>query len=227
MNLSIKANFTKLLVSIFFICSIFPIQSYAESVSEILDELNLKAGLDSTSTQQQDEFNFLDRTYKLPAGLTKWEAQLVKTIENNQLLMRNGLELVDYKYVRNVENVSDLETVKRELNDDRSFFVVHNDDSYTIGENEVVSKNYMKFLDYLLPTSDSAVTAALYENDASSLANSVYIFEKKDMGIVGLTWQYKGETLHTTCLVSENKGVVFDKILFAILFERSKIKNVN
>ncbi|MBK5261678.1 MAG: hypothetical protein JJE17_03770 [Peptostreptococcaceae bacterium] len=146
-----------------------------------------------------------------------------KMIENNQLLMRNGLKLVSYQYIRNVLSVSNLETVKCELNNDRSFFVVHGNSiaTFTIEQNEAISKNYMKFLNYLLPTSDSAIAASLNKNNVSSV-NSVYIFEKSDMGIVGLTWQYKGETLNTTCLVSKREGLVFDKILSCIPFE---IKN--
>lgn len=215
MNLSIKTNYIKSFIPIIVICVVFVIQSCSESLSEILDEPNLEAGLSSSSIEPLNEYRFLAKTYKLPAGLTKWEAQLDKAIENNQqFYMRSGLELISYNYIRNVVSISDLETVKRDLNENRSFFVVLDEDNYTnftLGENEAVSKNYMKYLNYLLPTSDSA----LAENND----NSVYIFEKSDMGIVNLTWQYKDETLNTTCLVSDRKGVIFDKILFGVYYK--------
>jgi hypothetical protein len=72
-------------------------------------------------------------------------------------------------------------------------------------------------LDLLLPTSDSIISAA--HNNKYSSDESVYIFEKNDMEIVALNWQYKGEILNTTCLVSKRKGLLFDKILTCIPFE--------
>ena len=222
MNLTYRSNFIKTVVSVFCIYIMLLIQSCSELTSVIPDEPNLKAGLNNTSAQQPDEYQFLDKKYKVPEGLYKWEAQLDKIIENNQLLMKNGLKLVNYKYVRDIASIYDLETVKRELNAGNSFFVVYSDDSiasFTIGEDEAVSKNYMKFLNYLLPTTDSEIASATYKEETTSAADLVYIFEKNDMGIVGLTWEYKGKPLNTTCLVSKRKGVVFDKILFCIPFE--------
>jgi hypothetical protein len=198
------------------------IQSCSESSLYLQNEPDSQTELVTKQTLTPDEYTFINKKYKVPAGMTKWEAQLDKMIENNQLLMKNGLKLVNYKYVRDVISVYDLETVKHELNRNNSFFVVYSNDGitdFTIGKSETVSKNYMKFLDYILPTSDSAITATIYKKETSSLAKIVYLFEKNDMGIVGLTWEYKGETLNTTCLVSKSKGVVFDKILLCIPFD--------
>jgi hypothetical protein len=205
---------------VLFICTIIIIHGCSEFASENLEEKNLKAIIDSTQVKQLNEFKFLNKKYQIPAGLTKWQAQLDKTIENNHLLMKNNLKLLSYTFVRNVVSVADLELVKHELNADNNFFVVLNDDSitnFTIGENEIVSKNYMKFLDLLLLTSDSIISAA--HNNKYSSDESVYIFEKNDMGIVALNWQYKGEILNTSCLVSKRKGLLFDKILTCIPFE--------
>lgn len=205
---------------VFLICTIFVFYGCTEFTSENLEEKNLKAITDSTQVKQLNEFKFLNKKYQIPTGLTKWQAQLDKMIENNHLLMKNNLKLLSYTFVRDVVSVADLELVKHELNADNNFFVVLNDDSitnFTIGENEIVSKNYMKFLNLLLPTSDSIISAA--HNNKYSSDESVYIFEKNDMGIVALNWQYKGEILNTTCLVSKRKGVLFDKILTCIPFE--------
>jgi hypothetical protein len=120
-----------------------------EFASENLEEKNLKTITDSTQAKQLNEFKFLNKKYQIPTGLTKWQAQLDKMIENNHLLMKNNLKLLSYTPVRDVVSVADLELVKHELNADNNFFVVLNDDSitnFTIGENEIVSKNYMKFL---------------------------------------------------------------------------------
>lgn len=202
------------------------IQSCSESISVIPDS---QTKLATTQTSLPDEYIFANTKYKIPAGLTKWEAQLNKMIDNNSLLMKNGLKLLNYKYLRKIVSVYDLETVKRELNADNSFFIIYNNDSitdFTIGKNEAASKNYMKFLNCLLPTSDSAKTVAFYKNETSSLDNSVYIFEESDMEMVGLTWEYNGETLNTTCLVSKKKGFVYDKLLYFIPYATKQCTEV-
>lgn len=118
-----------------------------------------KENLDSSqsSALQTSEFKYLNKTYEIPKGLYAWEAQLNKVIENESFTMPSELKLISYKYIRDIDSKNDLESIKTELKNKTSFFIVYKDNSnlFTIGQNEQFAANYGSIIDYMIPTSES------------------------------------------------------------------------
>lgn len=206
-------NIIKLFVSVLIISSALLIQSCSNSDTE-----NLSDQISQSTVPQNSVFRVYDKTYKTPEGLQIWEAQLNKAIEMDSNMVRNGLKLIRYEYVRQIASTTDLETVKTELKKDNSSFITYENNSshFSIRENKKFSKNYSNLIDSLLPTSACILETIRAKGDTSLLAKVAYEFKKKDMGVVNLVWEYKGKTLNTQCLVSNEKGIIYDKFLFAI-----------
>lgn len=213
-------NIIKLFVSVLIISSALLIQSCSNSDTE-----NLSDQISQSTVPQNSVFRVYDKTYKTPEGLQIWEAQLNKAIEMDSNMVRNGLKLIRYEYVRQIASTTDLETVKTELKKDNSSFITYENNSshFSIRENKEFAKGYSNLIDSLLPTSASTLETIRAKGDTSLLAKVAYEFKKKDIGVVNLVWEYKGKTLNTQCLVSNEKGIIYDKFLFAIHTTVSKI----
>lgn len=217
------SSFIKLFVSIVIVSSALLIQSCSNSESENLSDQSLQS-----TVPQNSVFRVYDKTYNTPKGLQIWEAQLNKTIEMDSNMVRDGLKLIRYEYVRQIASTTDLETVKTELKKDNSLFIVYKDNSahFSISENKEYAAKYSNLIDSLLPTSAGILEAIRAKGDTSLLAKAAYAFKKKDIGVVNLVWEYKGKTLNTRCLVSNEKGIVYDKFLFSIRATVSQITSV-
>lgn len=207
------SNFIKLFVSVLIISSALLIQSCSNSETE-----NLSDQISQSAIPQNSVFKVYDKTYNTPEGLQIWEAQLNKTIEMDTNMVRDGLKLIRYEYVRQIASTTDLETVKTELKKDNSLFIVYkgNSSHFSIRENKEFAKSYSNLIDSLLPTSAGILKAIRAKGDSSLLAKAAYAFKKKDIGVVNLVWEYNGKTLNTLCLVSNEKGIIYDKFLFSI-----------
>lgn len=136
----------------------------------------------------------------------------------DSIMMRDGLKLIRYEYIRGIASLEDLESVKTELGEDNSFFILYNarNDHFTIGKNEELATNYRRLLDMVLPTSEEMLQASPIKNNRLSSSDVVYIFEKNDISLINLVWEYKGEILNTRCVVSKKNGIIFDKFLYFI-----------
>lgn len=216
-------SFSKLSVSILIVSSALLIQSCSNMDTENLSEQSLQSTLPQNSV-----FRVYDKTYNTPKGLQIWEAQLNKAIEMDTNMVRNGLKLIRYEYVRKIASTTDLETVKTELKKDNSLFIVYKDNSshFSISENKVYAAKYGNLVDSLLPTTANILTAIRSKGDSSLLAKAAYAFKKNDIGVVNLVWEYRGKTLNTRCLVSNEKGIIYDKFLFSIRATVSTITSV-
>jgi len=217
------SSFIKLFVSVLIISSALLIQSCSNSETE-----NLSDQISQSTVPQNSVFRVYDKTYNTPEGLQIWEAQLNKTIEMDTNMVRDGLKLIRYEYVRKIASTTDLETVKTELKKDNSLFIVYkgNSSHFSISENKEFAKSYSNLIDSLLPTSAGILEAIRSKGDSSLLAKAAYTFKKKDIGVVNLVWEYKGKTLNTRCLVSNEKGIIYDKFLFSIRTVVSKITSI-
>ena len=217
------SSFIKLFVSIVIVSSALLIQSCSNSEIE-----NLSKQSSQSTVPQNSVFKAYDKTYNTPTGLQIWEAQLNKAIEMDSNMVRDGLKLIRYEYIRQVASITDLETVKTELKNDNSSFIVYegNSSHFSISENKEFAKSYSNLIDSLLPTSAGILEAIRSKGDTSLLAKAAYVFKKNDIGVVNLVWEYKGKTLNTQCLVSNEKGIVYDKFLFSIHTTVSKITSV-
>ncbi|MBN2881732.1 hypothetical protein JXM83_06810 [Candidatus Woesearchaeota archaeon] len=174
------------------------------------------------------EFCFYDKKYKVQEGVSIWESQLNKTIEKDSIMMRDGLKLNHYEYIREIVSIEDLESVKTQLIEDNTLFICYDASNkhFTISENEELATNYQLFINMLLPTSVDILQTRKIENEKKALSDIAYIFEKNDLCLVKLEWEYKGRLLHTQCVVSKKKGVIYDKFLFFIhsLTTNSEVK---
>lgn len=217
------SNFIKLFVSVLIISSALLIQSCSNSETE-----NLSDQISQSTVPQNSVFRVYDKTYNTPEGLQIWEAQLNKTIEMDTNMVRDGLKLIRYEYVRKIASTTDLETVKTELKKDNSLFIVYkkNSSHFSISENKEFAKVYSNLIDSLLPTSTGILEAIRSKGDSSLLAKAAYTFKKNDLGVVNLVWEYNGKTLNTRCLVSDEKGIIYDKFLFSIRTIITKITSV-
>jgi len=217
------SSFIKLFVSIVIVSSALLIQSCSNSESENLSDQSLQS-----TVPQNSVFMVYNKTYNTPKGLQIWEAQLNKTIEMDSNMVRDGLKLIRYEYVRQIASTTDLETVKTELKKDNSLFIVYKDNSshFSISENKEFAKGYSNLIDSLLPTSAGILEVIRSKGDSSLMAKAAYIFKKNDIGVVNLVWEYNGKTLNTQCLVSNEKGIIYDKFLFSIRTAVSEITSV-
>ena len=207
------SSFIKRFVSIVIVSSALLIQSCSNSEIENWSNQNSQ----STVTQNS-VFKVYDKTYNTPNGLQIWEAQLNKAIEMDSNMVCNGLKLIRYEHVRQIASITDFESVKTELKNDNSLLIVHKDNSsrFSISENRKYAAKYSNLVDSLLPTSAGVLKAIRSKGDSSLLAKAAYKFKKNDLSVVNLVWQYNGKTQNTQCLVSNEKGIVYDKFLFFI-----------
>jgi len=217
------SRFIKLFVSIVIVSSALLIQGCSKSEIE-----NLNAPSLQSTVPQNSVFRVYDKTYNTPKGSQIWEAQLNKIIEMDSNMVRNGLKLIRYEHVRQIATITDLESVKTELKNNNSSFIVYKNNSsrFSIPENKEITTGYRNFIDSLLPTSANILQAIRSKGDASPLAKAAYAFKKNDLGVVNIVWEYNGKTLNTPCLVSTEKGIVYDKFLFSIRTTANKITSV-
>lgn len=75
------------------------------------------------------EFKFINKKFKKPENLAIWEAQLDKVIEYNFLTMHSGLKLISYEFVQEIVSIEDLETIKKRLVKNNSYFIIYNESS--------------------------------------------------------------------------------------------------
>ncbi len=218
---------TKSLADIVAIGSMFFLLSCNESIYEISDVLDSQDESNNSSVLQADEFRFINKKYKISGGMSIWEAQLNKVIENNFLIKQNELEMIGYKYVREIDSQDELGAIKSEMVDNNIFFPIYGDNSgnFTIVEQGMSKYDYNFLLDMLMPDSEHTKTSVPVKSDKSPLSDAVYFFDKNDLSMVNLEWKYKGEILNTTCLVSEKKGIVFDNFLYFIHLASGETKS--
>jgi len=171
-----------------------------------------------STVPQNTVFRVYDKTYNTPKGLHIWEAQLNKAIEMDSNMLRNGLKLIRYEHYRQINSVKDFESIKAELKNDNSSFIAYENNSsrFSIREEKKYATNYSNLVDSLLPTSAGILQAIRAKGDSSLLAKAAYVFKDNDLGVVNLVWEYNGKTLNTQCLVSTEKGIIYDKFLFSI-----------
>lgn len=217
------SSFIKLFVSVVIVSSASLIQSCSNSEIENLSEQSLQSAVPQNSV-----FKVYDKTYNTPNGLQIWEAQLNKAIEMDSNMVRNGLKLIHSEYIRQIASITDLETVKTELKKDNSLFIVYKDNSsrFSISKNKEYAPKYSNLIDSLLPTSASMLEAIRSKGDSALLAKAAYVFKKNDLGVVNLVWEYGGKRLNTQCLVSNEKGIIYDKFLFSILITVSETNSI-
>lgn len=227
MNLLHSPKILKSLVVIAFFSTLF-MQSCSEYEYGIFDEYNVVSDLKSSSIIQTNEYRVLSKKYKLPKGSSKWEAQLDRIIEDNAILEKNKLTLNDYKCLRDVVDLEDVEKVKSILVSERFLFPVYNsnNEELIISKEEITKENYEHFLNMLIPTSENTLSSTMVNGRKSSVSDAVYFFKKNDLSIVELEWNYKDEIIYTTCLVSKERGIVYDKILYFIHAKTSKTEEV-
>lgn len=82
-----------------------------------------------------------------------------------------------------------------------------------------INMNFESFLEQLLPTSNSQLSLSLSPSgDSETLSKPIYYFEDNDLSTVNIRWKCGEQIYITTCLVSENKGIVYDNFLYFIAF---------
>ena len=193
-----------------------------------MDTENLSDQSLQSTVPQNTVFRVYDKTYNTPKGLHIWEAQLNKAIEMDSNMLRNGLKLIRYEHYRQINSVKDFESIKAELKNDNSSFIAYENNSsrFSIREEKKYATNYSNLVDSLLPTSAGILQAIRAKGDSSLLAKAAYVFKDNDLGVVNLVWEYNGKTLNTQCLVSTEKGIIYDKFLFSIRTVVSKITSI-
>jgi hypothetical protein len=211
----------KKLLKVLFLSPILLIHSCnIEPLPEISKEQNQENKLENPSKiLQVDEFRFFDKILKTPKGLFRWEAQLNKLIENNSFYIGNNLELLDYKFMNVVASIGDLEIIKYELaNKFTSIPVKKNNKAqeYELNNNVFLKKEYDQFLNMIIPTSEAMLRLVPEKKHDSFKADQFYIFKSDDLSTVELKWKYNGEILKTLCLISKEKGVIYDPFLYFI-----------
>jgi hypothetical protein len=65
----------------------------------------------------------------------------------DSIMMRDGLKLIHYEYIREITSMEDLELVKTELSKDNSLFIFYNasHDHFTIDKNEQCAEIFGTF----------------------------------------------------------------------------------
>lgn len=157
-------------------------------------------------------------------GVPIWKAQLDTIKGYISSSTQNNLKMLSYNYVKEVNDIDELDKIKAEIADKCTFFPTSLGNglkNITISEN-IVDKNKVKdLLDLILPTSEAAKHLIPKSEENSQRTDPTYIFKEKDLGVVDIHWEYLGEEIITKCFVSESKGIVYDNFLYFIGFSEN------
>jgi len=174
------------------------------------------------------KFQFYDKQYDIPYGKRIWEASLDKFIETNLFKKGSKIELIGYKYIRDVKDINDLENIKSNLFDKNALFpekVKMNVFELKSAEETTLGKEWYKdILFNKLPTSKKYLTKV-----KELSIKDYYTFKKGDLKMIELEWKYLGEILHTVCLVSDEEDVIYDNLMshLSITFSYSSVTKTN
>jgi len=190
-----------------------------------------------------DKFRLYDKIYDIPQEKYIWEAELDKFIECN-LFIGSKLELIDYKFVRFVNGIEDLKKIKSTFFDDDAllpnrvednFYKIERvgelkkdwykekDLSYMNEERKIEWLNWAKEYD-IIENGFKRILNMNVPTSKEEIVDFSYIFEQGDLKILTLEWNYCGDVLHTVCLVSDTKGLVYDNIMCNLSLDLSDIK---
>ncbi|HLP06357.1 MAG TPA: hypothetical protein VK152_13110 [Paludibacter sp.] len=170
----------------------------------------------ATVDNSKIEFKVLDKVYEAPRGASIWKAQLNKIIENDSLLTKDELELLNFDYVGKINNIQELEKIKLDIANYTTILPVYENNGFTMNDYSGKKEYIKELLDVIIPLTNED-RANIHKKYSNSLtANVIYDFEQNDLGVVNIEWKYKGANIITKCLVSEKKGIVYDNFLYFI-----------
>ncbi len=179
----------------------------------------------ATNELSTGEFYVINKKHKAVDGEIIWQAQLDKIKEHTYSSGQNNIKMLSYNYIKRVNDITELDKIKAEIVNKCTFFPKYlNDDfgNFTIS-NDVFDKDETKYLlDILVPTTVSAKSLVAKGKDNSQVSEPIYLFKENDLGVVNICWDYFGEKFETICIVSENKGIVYDNFLYFLGFPQTK-----
>jgi len=213
-----KYKIINYIASLFILCSMCLLQSCSNSLDENSDGLDAQIQLKSGTILEDNEFRVLDKIFKNTKGLPVWEAQLETIIETDTIFKENKLELIGYKYVKDIKDQNELEIVKNDIVRNKKYFVKYKNNSnrFSIEENEISNMDTKKLLDLLIVETENEKALLMSEYNVSEAPANIHLFKKNDMALVNLEWKYKGEIITTSCIVSNKEGLIYDDILINI-----------
>lgn len=199
--ITIKVNIVILLVLFYYGCS--------DSIVDSEEDNNIKL----TSNIDNNKFKILNKEYIIPNGKLKWQAQLDKVIESNDLLKEKNIKLLSYKKIKYINERNDLEIVKKDIINSKVSIPDNCQSKFFKSYNSKI--NCKLKLESIFHSNNTTKMQCL---KADSNNENYYIFKSNDVSAVEICWEINNEKKRTICLVSDEKGILFDRILSLTLF---------
>ena len=185
---------------------------------------NNKLRLKNSSTLKQNTFLFNGDTLTVPNGSNIWEEQL-KLAMKNTYIKDNGLEILGYEYVSDIDDYDQLKTLIPKFFSDSDFEISYfagfeSFDLIPMKEYDAAYKEYLiAKLESKITTDKNAVTFIDENKLDPNRINSIYLFNRENWGIVSITCLYKGNHFTTLCLVSKDIGVVYNHLFSNLVYD--------
>jgi len=186
--------------------------------SALDNNLMTHSNLKSDTKNIERKFNILNKTYIVPDDSTFWQVQLSKIIENNNWLERNNLQLISYEYLKDINSVEELTALKNSIGNLFPSYVDQN--NFKIQEAPKFKNEFRPYLDTIISSTKSAISKKLSKH------REVSYFKQGDLGAVRLKWSYNGNMIYTTCIVSREKGIIYDNFLYFICYKNTNVKRL-
>ncbi|WP_186754183.1 hypothetical protein [Echinicola salinicaeni] len=152
-------------------------------------------------------------SYESSAEEIGWEYKL-EYIQNNKIdiLESSGIKLVDYYVNGKVKSLNDIEIVKSNILDDKSFIPLFDKSMEKVKPISIEDAKKME------------TSAQRYTEDRliSFLDSTVSI----GVDIVKILWNYNGSEFYSTCIVSDEQGLIYDNIITNIFILSASQSNV-
>lgn len=145
-----------------------------------------------------------------------WECQLNGIKEmSDSILQPSGIKLTGYTFNKEINDAQEFENIQIEITQ-MPILVKNSMDIYYIMKPD--SDSFLEFriaLKLLMPATEGEYLLVNYILPYDGF-KSTYKFKQEDLSEVTLHWLAKGEKIDTKCLVSKEKGIIYDNFLFFI-----------
>lgn len=144
-----------------------------------------------------------------------WEKQLINTIDKQTRIFDGNLSLLGYSYQGDIESTTDINNVLDELFVDTAYFAIPN----------------LENADFKVYIVRELKEIGALQTDLDSLRNSVYKklvpYVNTELKVVKLKWLYDNEIIHSTAIVTEQDGILFETLGYFVvsLEQTTELKN--
>lgn len=168
------------------------------------------------SDYTMNEYRIFDKTFIKEKDKFLWECQLNGIKEmSDSILQPSDIKLTGYTFNKEINNAQEFENIQIEMTH-MPILVKNSMDIYYVMEPD--SASFLEFriaLKFLMPATEGEYLLVNYMLPYDGF-KSTYQFKSRDLSEITLHWLVKGKKIDTKCLVSKEKGIIYDNFLYFI-----------